>query len=250
MVLKFLKNSVMIDQGIIVAYIKSGQIYYRNFCQQPPDQPALWEIERAIDLPTPAQNVALFRTNDYRTGFLCESEGQIHWAITTRNWANMATEVHSLSAGIDISVALIDLEYSNVWLKHNLSAGIDLQAEILYLLSDNLFKSAENDGETTVIAVTRHFLTNINPADFMIYDITNATFSVTNIEYGSTKNELIMTVDSLAFSAPDDLTLKFLGGTTKGEAGQNVDPFEITFTPTGIDYVEVDPPQVEVIWNE
>jgi hypothetical protein len=238
------------DQGIIVAYIKSGQIYYRNYCQQPPDQPALWEIERQVDLPTPAQNVALFRTNDYRTGFLCESEGQIHWAITTRNWANMATEVHSLSAGIDISVALIDLEYSNVWLKHNLSAGIDLQAEILYLLSDNLFKSAENDGETTVIAVTRHFLTNINPADFMIYDITNATFSVTNIEYGSTKNELIMTVDSLAFSAPDDLTLKFLGGTTKGEAGQNVDPFEITFTPTGIDYVEVDPPQVEVIWNE
>src|SRR5690554_6876125 len=73
------------DQGIIVAYIKSGQIYYRNYCQQPPDQPALWEIERQVDLPTPAQNIALFRTNDYRTGFICESEGQIHWAITTRN---------------------------------------------------------------------------------------------------------------------------------------------------------------------
>lgn len=238
------------DQGIICCYIKSGQIYYRNYCQQPPDQPALWEIERQVDLPTPAQNVALFRTNDYRTGFLCESNGQMYWTLTTRNWANMATEVHSLSAGIDVSVALIDLEYSNAWLKHNLSAGIDLQAEILYLLSDNLFKSAENDGETTVKAVTRYFLTNINPADFMIYDITNATFGVTDIQYGNTKNELIMTVDSLAFSAPDDLTLKFLGGTTKGETGQNVDPFEITFTPTGIDYVEVDPPQVEVIWNE
>ena len=239
------------DQGIIVAYIKSGVIYYRNYCQQPPDQPAIWEIERAIDLPTPAQNVALFRTNDYRTGVLCESNSQMYWTITTRNWANMATEVHSLSAGIDVSVELIDLEYSDLYLKHNLSSGIDIEIAMYYGLSEYIFKSAENDGNVTIVAMTDYYyLIDASPSDFEIRDSANALFNVLDIEYGNTKNELIMTVDNLGFSAPDDLTLKFLGGTTKGEAGQDVDPFEITFTPTGIDYVEVDPPKVEVIWNE
>ena len=36
------------DQGIIVAYIRNGAVCYRNYAQQPPDQPALWELERTI----------------------------------------------------------------------------------------------------------------------------------------------------------------------------------------------------------
>jgi len=47
------------------------------------------------------------------------------------------------------------------------------------------------------------------------------------------------------------LTLKFLGSVTaKGEGGQAFDPFEITFTPTGLDYVAVSGPEVEAMWNE
>jgi hypothetical protein len=113
------------DQGVICAYIKSGTVYYRNFCQQPPDQPALWEIERQVGFPTPAQNVALFRTNDYRTGFLCESEGQMYWTLTARNWANMAIEPHFVSAGItDVKVNFLPITFTDINLEHKVSVGI------------------------------------------------------------------------------------------------------------------------------
>ena len=242
------------DQGIVVGYLKNdGFVYYRNYCQQPPDQPALWEIERVIaELPTPAQDVALFRTNDYRTGFLCESNGQMYWTLTARNWANMAIEPHFISAGItDVSINFLPIVYADSFLEHKITAGIsDVAITFLWGSPLNSFVNVYNEGDTTIHAICEHYLTDTSPSDFMVYDTIDAVFSVTGVEYGCTKNELIITVNSLAFSAPDDLTLKFLGGTTRGEAGQGVDPFEITFTPTGIEYVEVDPPKVQVIWNE
>jgi hypothetical protein len=107
------KNTYMwdYDQGIICCYIKDGAVYYRNYCRQPPDQPALWEIERLItEFPTPAQNVSLFRTNDYRTGFLCESNGQIYWALTGRDWAGMSVPVDTVWAPlISIGASLLEI---------------------------------------------------------------------------------------------------------------------------------------------
>jgi hypothetical protein len=93
------------DQGIICAYIRGGDLYYRNFANQGTDAdplPAIWDTERKVDELSPAQDVALFRTNDYRTGFLAERNGEIHWAITSRNWAVMALEPHTITAGIDV----------------------------------------------------------------------------------------------------------------------------------------------------
>lgn len=79
------------DQGLVVAYIRAGAVVYRNYCQQPDGVTLLWEGEREVGtLPAPAANVALFRTNDYRTGIVAEVAGQLYWVITTRNWANMA----------------------------------------------------------------------------------------------------------------------------------------------------------------
>ena len=91
-----------------------------------------------------------------------------------------------------------------------------------YGLSEYIFKSAENDGNVTIVAMTDYYLIDASPSDFEIRDSANALFNVLDIEYGNTKNELIMTVDNLGFSAPDDLTLKFLGGTTKAKQGKTL----------------------------
>ncbi len=240
------------DQGLICAYIRNGDVRYRNYAQQPPDLPAIWEQERIVtELPSPAQNVALFRTNDYRVGFLCESNGEIHWAVTGRNWAVMALEPHTITAGIDVAVDLIPITYADIYHEHTITAGISLDVALLWGAAYNSFKSAENDGDTTIIACAEHFLTNLTPGDFEVRDTTNALFSVTAVTYTDDPCIIELTVESLNFSTPGDLTLKFLGsGTTKGEAGQDVDPFEITFTPEGLEYVDVDPPEVEAMWNE
>jgi len=240
------------DQGLIVVYIKNGKVYYRTYAQQPPDLPAIWEPERAIvELPSPAQNISAFRTNDYRVGIACEHNGKIYWALTERNWAGMAIESHTITAGIDVTVDLIPITYADIYHEHTITAGVSLDVALLWGVAYNSFKSAENDGDTTIIACAEHFLTNLTPGDFEVRDTTNALFSVTAVTYTDDPCIIELTVESLNFSTPGDLTLKFLGsGTTKGEAGQDVDPFEITFTPEGLEYVDVDPPEVEAIWNE
>lgn len=252
-----------LDHGLICAYIREGAVYYRNYANQGTEQnpqPPVWEQERLVDtLPTPAQNVALFRTNDYRVGFLCESNGEIHWTVTDRNWAGMAIRDHTVRArGTGLYVAFLNVVYEQGYNPDHFivaTGEIDVVA-LLWAMPENSFKSAENDGPTTIHAVCEHFLTDLTAADFVVIDEDEAVFSVSNIVAGATPFDITLTVDNLNYAnqsllGEGDLTLKFLGsGTTKGEAGQDVDPFEITFTPEGLEFIALDPPEVEAIWNE
>lgn len=242
------------DHGLICAYIKSGTIYYRSFCMQGDDsdpRPAAWEIERDPELPTPAQDVALFRTNDYRVGILAESNGEIHWKITERNWAGMAIPPHTIAARAGaILVKLSKITYHETKTTHTVTAAgrVDL-VKLMYAMPDNKWLHVENDGPTTIYAHAQHYLTSLDLSEFRIVDIAGMVFNVTAATNGD--KDFIFTVENLNYSAEGDLTLKFLGsGNTKGEAGQDVDPFELTFTPEGLEYVAVDPPTVEAIWNE
>lgn len=258
------KNAIIYnaDQGIICAYIKSGNVMYRSYCLQPPADPALWEIERQVtEFDTsvnPATHISLFRTNDYRAGFLAEINGEIHMSVTDRNWSGMAIDDHTITATVtDLLVTLHPVTFTDLGMDdHTITATIaDLLVAPLYALSDNAWESAENDGDTTVNAVLRHFLTSIDLTDFIIEDGDANTFGVNDIAvsytFGDNPRELAMTVDDLRYSKPGDLVLKFLGtGTTRGEAGQAVTAFQITFTPTGLVYIDIDAPMVEVIYNE
>jgi hypothetical protein len=242
------------DHGLICAYVRDGAVYYRSYCMQGDDsdpRPAAWEIERDPGLPTPAQDVALFRTNDYRVGILAESNGEIHWKISDRNWAGMAIPPHTVAArGDGVYVRFARITYHEGQTVHTVTGtGLVDLVSLLYAMPDNAWLHVENDGPTTVCAHARHYLTNLDPVDFRIVDSAGLVFGVLDVTNGG--KDFIFTVENLNFSTPGDLTLKFLGsGNTKGEAGQDVDPFELTFTPTGLDYVDVDPPEVEAIWNE
>lgn len=248
------------DQGIICAYIRAGDLYYRNFANQGTDAdplPAIWDTERKVDELSPAQDVALFRTNDYRTGFLAERSGEIHWAITSRNWAVMALEPHTITAGIDVAVDLIPITYVNLYHEHTITAGIDLTVALLYGASYNAFTEAHNEGNLIVVATCLHFMTDCSPEEFEVWDDDGDLFHVTDVARDPEHPCLLtLTVQDLNYAnqsteGAGDLTLKFLGSiTAKGEAGQSVDPFQITFTPTGLEFIALSPPEVEAIWNE
>ncbi len=241
------------DHGIVVAYIRNGVAYYRNYAQQPPDLPAIWEVEDEIGLPSPTKNIDAFRTNDYRVGVIGESNGKLYWTVLDPNWAGMALPSHTITAGdISVSVDLVPLDYIGGFTdSHTITASVNVDVETFWAASFNAFIDAENDGNFTVVARHRYGLLDLTAIDFEIRDADESLFSITDIEEGEGKNEIIFATGDLGFSRPGNLTLKFLGsGNTKGEIGQNVDPFEITFTPIGIEYAELDPPQVEVMWNE
>ena len=122
--------------------------------------PAIWDTERKVDELSPAQDVALFRTNDYRTGFLAERSGEIHWAITSRNWAVMALEPHTITAGIDVTVDLIPITYADIYHEHTITAGITVAVQMLYGASYNAFTEAHNEGNLIVVATCLHFMTD------------------------------------------------------------------------------------------
>lgn len=245
------------DHGLVVAYIVDGEVRYRTLAEQITED-VVWEEERVIEeFQGSANSVSLFRTNDYRLGVLAEIEGQqgseIHWALTKRNWAGMALPDHWVSArAIDLSVDFIPITFEGFDSEHICTAtGILRPIDMFWGVAENSFVSVENDGDTTLYALCRHFLSNVTASDFVVKDTANASFTISEAVQGETVFHLVLTVDSLNYSVPGDLTLHFLGsGDTLGEIGQDVDPFEYTFTPTGLEYIDLGAPEVEAIWND
>ena len=102
------------DQGLIVAYLKAdGTMWYRAYCRQN-DGSRLWEVERQVTA-FPAGTIddfALFRTNDFRIGFIAEIAGQCYWALTTRNWAGMSVWPERIAATVkDFSMTVYQIQY-------------------------------------------------------------------------------------------------------------------------------------------
>jgi len=93
-------------------------VYYRNYCEQE-DGSFLWETEKQINEILPSVvNLGVFRTNDYRIGFLTENNvGNINLILTTRSWSGMASPPENISASINeieidvYSVTNIDNQY-------------------------------------------------------------------------------------------------------------------------------------------
>lgn len=134
------------DQGIVVAYIKSdNKAYYRNYAKQPPDFPAVWDNEVVIDaVEGDIQNIKLFRTNDYRTGILLESNGKIYWTISERDWAGMAVPTEYLSAAPEIELEFIKIEYPVGYHAEYISVAPEIEVALLFANTDNEFVEAIN----------------------------------------------------------------------------------------------------------
>ena len=82
------------DQGIVVFYLKDdGNVYYRNYCIQVGGSKA-WEVEKQLTAFTgTVVDIALFRTNDFRLGFVAQNaDDTVEHMVTTRNWAGMSFE--------------------------------------------------------------------------------------------------------------------------------------------------------------
>lgn len=81
-----------IDQGLIAGYIRDGKVYYRALCYQESGE-LLWETERAVtELGENNTSLCVFRTNDFRVGFLTEvlSGADTHMVLTGRSYAGQS----------------------------------------------------------------------------------------------------------------------------------------------------------------
>lgn len=115
-----------LDQGIVVAYIKTdGTVWYRNYCRQA-DGTVTWEVARQIPSVSNAVHLNIFLTNDYRVGFCIEkSSKEIQWIITQRNWAGMALIPENIQASLVLTeIKLIPIAYSNQNIMERIDSSI------------------------------------------------------------------------------------------------------------------------------
>jgi len=85
------------DQGLIVAYIVNGHVFYRNYCRRL-DGTYLWEFEREVpQLGTDNVNIQIHRLNDYRIGFVASGPSGHKWAISGRTYIGTAFPAEQLS---------------------------------------------------------------------------------------------------------------------------------------------------------
>ena len=212
------------DHGIICAYIKESAVYYRTFALQGTDanpQPAVWEVERLVDtLPTPAVNVGLFRTNDYRVGILCESAGEIHWAITDRNWAGMAIRDHTVRArGTRLLAQLINVIYDSAYSPPHTIATTGAEVSALYCPAMwpevvSLSNPGPDDAVTILIECDLDLygdLTGLEAA-FTVQDSISTNFAVTATAKGVTDKIIKLTVANFE-AAVGDLTVTYVHAT-------------------------------------
>ncbi len=104
------RSSLMagLDQGLVVGYLKAGKVYYRAFCIQD-DGIAIWEPSYEVtELGTGNNTLSVFRTNDFRIGFVCENAGQMKWTLSQRNYAGMSFRPETVNAQAQNVVCLIE----------------------------------------------------------------------------------------------------------------------------------------------
>lgn len=92
------KNSINqeLDQGLIIGYIRGGGVFYRSLCIQE-DGSIVWEAEHTVsELGSGNTTLSVFRTNDFRIGFLTENHGEIHFVLTYRNYAGMSVRPETI----------------------------------------------------------------------------------------------------------------------------------------------------------
>jgi len=98
-------DDLNLNQGLVIGYLKGGIVYYRAFCTGQ-DGVSLWETEREVTtLGTGNTSLCVFRTNDFRVGFITENCGEICYTLSKRTYAGQSVRpesVYSEIAGCEI----------------------------------------------------------------------------------------------------------------------------------------------------
>ena len=186
------------DQGLIVAYLKSGVAYYRNYCLQSDGTTYIWESEQQItELPTGLTDIALFRTNDFRVGVLGrDSSGNVHMTVTVRNYTGMSLYPEIATLGIvDIGVNYIPITFTQTQITE--TATLDFARESIdycHISVPDPVVTATREGTDKVIIEGNLTLWNYVGTENQ-YTLTTdfETLTVTGVAAGTTSDKLEIT---------------------------------------------------------
>lgn len=236
------------DQGLIIFYLKTdGNVYYRNYAIQTGGSKA-WEVERQItEFTGTVVDIALFRTNDFRVGFIVQNnDGTVEYIVTERNWAGMSFFPENIEAGItDITVEVHEIEYTDSFEEENITVGFNdffiNAAEPIYpeALSAENPELSETEIHLTFSHELEQDLSTVASA-FSMQDSLGSPLTILSTSSGVDNSEIVFTLENFA-GASGDITISYDGSIVLSANNQGssfyVDIFNLTFTP------ELEPPE-------
>jgi len=240
-------TSVLSDQGLICAYVKTdGKVYYQNYCEME-DGSYVWDIEREVTvLAPPITDISLFRTADYRIGFIVEGGGTITWAITYRSWSGMAIPPEYLSVDMSTSISISEITYYDGYNRENITTICGMDLDVLYGLPPiiksvaNIDDGTGNYGVQMLIKWDENVFDEIsNITSFKITDAYGGAWPSTNITKVNDKELIVTFVD---FNNCYELaTLTYTPGTLIGDV-ELVELQTMDFMPVGLIPTVIVPP--------
>ena len=104
-----------IDQGLIVGYLRDTKVYYRALCYQETGE-LIWETEREVtELENLNVSLCVFRTNDFRVGFITEVVDGIdmRMVLTDRSYAGQSVRQENVIGWVlpKCSIQATSVEY-------------------------------------------------------------------------------------------------------------------------------------------
>lgn len=248
-------SDVLNDQGLICAYVKTdGKVYYQNYCELV-DGTYAWDIEREVaELTAPITDVALFRTADYRFGFIVESDGVLSWAITERNWSGMANAPENITSSITAVVSSVAIRHlGSRSSTEYILAEIQATNQTLYALIPevlavfNIDDGFGNYGRKVIVEFDeRIFNEAADRTCFALHDSLGGSWPSQNIA------KLTPTTLEITFgnfnNAYGPVTLEYNPGSLRGDI-ENLIAMEFIFTPLGLVPTELPVPALVSLSN-
>ena len=242
------------DFGLVVFFILSGTIYYRQYID------GVWmDAETVTFGPSSVTwtSIATFRTWDYRVGVQGKTSDNVLYELFTQFMGIGKQNVEHLEiTSVNADGDIIPVDYHDTAEAENIEiAAIEAVGERIYGLSSmpvsatNIDDGLGNYG-LYVELVLDYPVTGAaeNYAAFVLMDENSTTFAGTAISTSVDGKTLTITFPDFN-SAFGDLVLGYTPGTVQSPAVA-MTAWTIEFTPTGLVPPQIDPPEVEAMWNE
>lgn len=190
------------DQGIIVAYVKNdGKIYYRNYCLQD-DGLTIWETEQeVVELGAGNTGIRLFRTNDFRVGFISSCPTQNKMVLTHRNWGGMSIPAESLRATILPEIEFIPIEFPehDASTEYLQSTIYNIEMELCHFEVPNpaVVSATRSGSDTVILEFNQDILNYVESAEGFTLSSGGTDYVIDSVILGNSnkKIEISMTTD-------------------------------------------------------
>lgn len=248
------------DFGLVVFFLLSGQLYYRQLID------GEWMDAEVVSFGPDEvtwKEIAAFRTWDYRVGLQAKAtDGGVYELFTQFMGIGKQNAEHIELRSVKAESDLIEVQYTNTMETEHIelsrvSAGAPYGG--LYSLDMPVMVSAHNEesedgdwGKIVVVAFSNHLVANqvsANHLNFGLVDSRGTEYKPNSATLADDGKTVTLTFEDFN-AAYDVCEIRYIPGSIYSMATIKVESTSIQFIPENLEAPDIAAPEVELIWNE